>query len=99
MLPAIWAANQSTSAPAPPVVLLDFHSELSPWDENSLGHQKLLTATSCDDVLDCCEMQRRPKSNKTIHDGNWLDAALKLKWVGPVVTIGLESPDDPRKTP
>lgn len=98
VFPAIWAANQSTSL-RPPLVLLDLHAELSHWDDVSPEHQKLLTATSPDDVLDYCEMPGRSPSDRTIHDGNWLAAAVKLGWVGPVVTIGVEAPDDPTNPP
>jgi len=40
-----------------------------------------------------------PPSEQTVHDGNWLAAAVKLGWVGPVVTIGVEAPDDPTNPP
>jgi hypothetical protein len=91
MLPAIWVSNKATSLDRPPLVLLDFHSELSPWDEESVEHQILSNARSVDDIVNCCEAEGRRGSETTVHDGNWLTAAVKLAWVGPVVTIGLES--------
>lgn len=99
MFPAIWAANRSASLKQAPLVLLDFHAELASWAEESPEHQQLLIATTIDDVLDCCQMPGRPPSEQTVHDGNWLAAAVKLGWVGPVVTIGVESPDDPTNPP
>jgi hypothetical protein len=93
MLPAIWTANLNTSHRLHPLVLLDLHAELSSWEDNSLEHHQLLTAESIDDVLACCEIPGRPRSTRTVHKGNWLAAAMRLGWVAPVVTIGLEGPD------
>lgn len=93
MLPAIWVANQATSIEQPPLILLDFHSELSPWDEGSSAHQNLSQARSVDTIIDWCMAEGRKGSDTIVHDGNWLTAAVKLSWVGPVVTLGLESAD------
>jgi hypothetical protein len=53
MLPAMWAANRTTSEPAAPaLVLLDQHAELSSWDATSDAHMELQAATRVDGILE-----------------------------------------------
>ena len=79
MLPAIWVANRAISQPDPPaLVLLDQHAELASWDESSEVHAELLSATGVDDVLNHCEIDDKRGCDTTVHDGNWLSAAVNL---------------------
>jgi hypothetical protein len=93
MLPAIWAARESNTENLKlPLVLLDSHPELSPWDGSSSAHIRLKQARDCDEVVSLCKTPANRLSERVVHDGNWLSAALELDWVGPVTTVGLPWP-------